>query len=328
MVKVREDYPIQADGQVDLEAWLDRIEGRIDLHDRQALQKACLFAQQADESYVKEHSWSMRTSSYVTGLAMADILADLKLDQESLVAAVLYRAVREEKTTLDIIAKTFGYDISHLIDGVLRMATISQLINPNHHNQRFSQSQSQLDNVRKMLVAMIDDVRIALIKLAERTFAIRELKDANDERQQRVAREIFDVYAPLAHRLGIGQIKWELEDLSFRYLEPDAYKHIARLLDEKRLQRDSYIQNVTKTLKETLANADIQAEVTGRAKHIYSIWRKMQRKKLSFHELYDIRAVRVLVPAVKDCYAALGLVHSLWKHIPKEFDDYVAIRSQ
>jgi len=324
MVKVREDYPIQADGQVDLEAWLDRIEGRIDLHDRNALQKACLFAQQADESYVKEHSWSMRTSSYVTGLAMADILADLKLDQESLVAAVLYRAVREEKTTLDIIAKTFGYDISHLIDGVLRMATISQLINPNHHNQRFSQSQSQLDNVRKMLVAMIDDVRIALIKLAERTFAIRELKDANDERQQRVAREIFDVYAPLAHRLGIGQIKWELEDLSFRYLEPDAYKHIARLLDEKRLQRDSYIQNVTKTLKETLANADIQAEVTGRAKHIYSIWRKMQRKKLSFHELYDIRAVRVLVPAVKDCYAALGLVHSLWKHIPKEFDDYVA----
>jgi GTP pyrophosphokinase len=211
-----------------------------------------------------------------------------------------------------------------LIDGVLRMATINQLINPNHHNQRFSQSQNQLDNVRKMLVAMIDDVRIALIKLAERTFAIRELKDANDERQQRVAREIFDVYAPLAHRLGIGHIKWELEDLSFRYLEPEAYKHIARLLDEKRLQRDSYIQNVTKTLKETLAKADIQAEVSGRAKHIYSIWRKMQRKKLSFHELYDIRAVRVLVPAVKDCYAALGIVHSLWKHIPKEFDDYVA----
>ena len=116
MVKVREDYPIQADGQVDLEAWLDRIESRIDLHDRNALRKACLFAQQADESYVQEHSWSMRTSSFVTGLAMADILADLRLDQESLIAAVLYRAVREEKTTLEIIAKTFGYDISHLID--------------------------------------------------------------------------------------------------------------------------------------------------------------------------------------------------------------------
>ena len=137
-------------------------------------------------------------------------------------------------------------------------------------------------------------------------------------------REIFDVYAPLAHRLGIGHIKWELEDLSFRYLEPDAYKHVANLLDEKRLQRDSYIVQVTQTLREKLCQADIQAEVSGRSKHIYSIWRKMQRKHLGFHELYDIRAVRILVTQVRDCYAALGIVHSLWKHIPKEFDDYIA----
>ncbi|PTQ89546.1 GTP diphosphokinase [Agitococcus lubricus] len=324
MVKVREDYPLQADGQVDLERWLNRIAVRVDLHSPDVLKKACLFAKEADETYDREHSWSMRTSSFLTGLAMADILADLKLDQESLVAAVLYRAVREEKTSLEIISKVFGQDIAHLIDGVLRMATISQVINPNHHNQKFSQSHLQLDNIRKMLVSMIDDVRIALIKLAERTFAIRELKDASDERKKRVAREIFDIYAPLAHRLGIGHIKWELEDLSFRYLEPEAYKHIARLLDEKRLQRDEYIHNVTQTLRETLAASGIYAEVKGRAKHIYSIWRKMQRKKLSFHELYDIRAVRVLVPEIKDCYAALGVVHSLWKHIPKEFDDYVA----
>ena len=324
MVKVREDYPMTADGAVDLELWLQRIAARVELQNPDVLRQACLFAQEADEVYDREHLWSARTSSFLTGLAMADILADLKLDQESLVAAVLYRAVREEKTTLEIIARVFGRDTAQLIDGVLKMATISQLINPNSHNQKFSQSQQQLDNVRKMLVSMIDDVRIALIKLAERTFAIRELKDANPERQRRVAREIFDIYAPLAHRLGIGHIKWELEDLSFRYLEPEAYKHIARLLDEKRLQRDEYIQNVTKTLRDTLAHADIQAEVSGRAKHIYSIWRKMQRKKLSFHELYDIRAVRVLVPSVKDCYAALGIVHSLWKHIPKEFDDYIA----
>ncbi|MCC6375308.1 MAG: GTP diphosphokinase, partial [Moraxellaceae bacterium] len=250
--------------------------------------------------------------------------ADLKLDQDSLIAAVLYRAVREEKTTLERITNVFGRDIAHLIDGVLRMATINQIINPNHHNQKFSQSQNQLDNIRKMLVSMIDDVRIALIKLAERTFAIRELKDASPERQKRVAREIFDVYAPLAHRLGIGHIKWELEDLSFRYLEPDAYKHVANLLDEKRLQRDSYIVQVTQTLREKLCQADIQAEVSGRSKHIYSIWRKMQRKHLGFHELYDIRAVRILVTQVRDCYAALGIVHSLWKHIPKEFDDYIA----
>jgi len=324
MVKVREDYPVTEDGQVDLDRWLQGVSLRTELHHPNVLRQACLFAKEADEIFDREHLWSARTSSFLTGLAMADILADLKLDQDSLVAAVLYRAVREEKTSLDMIAKVFGRDIAHLIDGVLRMATINQIINPNHHNQKFSQSQNQLDNIRKMLVAMIDDVRIALIKLAERTFAIRELKDANEERQKRVAREIFDIYAPLAHRLGIGHIKWELEDLSFRYLEPDAYKHIARLLDEKRLQRDSYIQNVTKTLRETLAQADIHAEVTGRAKHIYSIWRKMQRKRLSFHELYDIRAVRVLVPQVRDCYAALGIVHSLWKHIPKEFDDYIA----
>lgn len=324
MVKVREDYPVTEEGQVDLDRWLQGVSHRTELHYPNVLRQACLFAKEADEIFDREHLWSARTSSFLTGLAMADILADLKLDQDSLVAAVLYRAVREEKTSLDVIAKIFGRDIAQLIDGVLRMATINQIINPNHHNQKFSQSQNQLDNIRKMLVAMIDDVRIALIKLAERTFAIRELKDASEERQKRVAREIFDIYAPLAHRLGIGHIKWELEDLSFRYLEPDAYKHIARLLDEKRLQRDSYIQNITKILSETLAQADIQAEVTGRAKHIYSIWRKMQRKRLSFHELYDIRAVRVLVPQVRDCYAALGVVHSLWKHIPKEFDDYIA----
>ena len=324
MVKVREDYPVTEDGQIDLSCWLERINSRAELQDPEVLRQACLFAKEADEIYEREHLWSTRTSSYLTGLAMADILADLKLDQDSLIAAVLYRAVREEKTTLDIITKVFGHDIAHLIDGVLRMATINQIINPNHHNQKFSQSQNQLDNIRKMLVAMIDDVRIALIKLAERTFAIRELKDASPERQKRVAREIFDVYAPLAHRLGIGHIKWELEDLSFRYLEPDAYKHVANLLDEKRLQRDSYIQQVTQTLREKLSLADIQAEVSGRSKHIYSIWRKMQRKHLGFHELYDIRAVRILVTQVRDCYAALGIVHSLWKHIPKEFDDYIA----
>ncbi len=324
MVKVREDYPMTEDGQVDLSTWLARISSRTELGDLEQLRKACLFAKEADEIYEREHLWQTRTSSFLTGLAMADILADLKLDEESLIAAVLYRSVREQKTTLEIIKKTFGHDIAQLIDGVLRMATINQIINPNHHNQKFSQSQNQLDNIRKMLVSMIDDVRIALIKLAERTFAIRELKDASPERQKRVAREIFDVYAPLAHRLGIGHIKWELEDLSFRYLEPEAYKHVANLLDEKRLQRDSYIQDVTQTLREKLAQADIQAEVTGRAKHIYSIWRKMQRKHLGFHELYDIRAVRILVTQVRDCYAALGIVHSLWKHIPKEFDDYIA----
>lgn len=324
MVKVREDYPQKPDGSVDLDAWMARVGTKVALHDSDALKRACEFARKLDEeNTAREHVWSARTSSFLTGLAMADILADLRLDQESLTAAVLYRAVREGKTTQAVIEKEFGFDIAHLIDGVLRMAAISQIINPDKKTG-FGQNQQQLDNVRKMLVAMIDDVRVALIKLAERTFAIREIKDATPERRQRVAREIFDIYAPLAHRLGIGHIKWELEDLSFRYLEPDAYKQIAQLLDEKRLDRDEYIQNVIASLKSMLDRMGMRSEVTGRAKHIYSIWRKMQRKKISFSEVYDVRAVRVLVPEVRDCYAALGVVHSLWKHIPREFDDYIA----
>ncbi|MGB4342609.1 MAG: GTP diphosphokinase [Moraxellaceae bacterium] len=324
MVKVREDYPQMSDGSVDLDAWLARIGTKVALYDPDALKRACEFARKLDEeNSAREHVWSARTSSFLTGLAMADILADLRLDQESLTAAVLYRAVREGKTTQAVIEKTFGFDIAHLIDGVLRMAAISQIVNPDK-KAGFGKDQQQLDNIRKMLVAMIDDVRVALIKLSERTFAIREIKDATPERRQRVAREIFDIYAPLAHRLGIGHIKWELEDLSFRYLEPESYKHIARLLDEKRLDRDEYIQNVISSLKGMLDRMGMHSEVTGRAKHIYSIWRKMQRKKISFNEVYDVRAVRVLVPEVRDCYAALGVVHSLYKHIPREFDDYIA----
>jgi len=325
MVKVRADYPTRGDGSVDLEAWLARIEDLVELHSPDELLRACRFAEQLDREAAARHNvWSSRTSSFLTGLAMADILAELNLDQESLIAAVLYRSVREGRVELARVEKDFGPDIAHLIDGVLRMAAISRLINPNHQAAGVSEAQ-QLDNVRKMLVAMIDDVRVPLIKLAERTFAIRELKDASDERKRRVAREIFDIYAPLAHRLGIGHIKWELEDLSFRYLEPDAYKQIARLLDEKRLDRDGYIQQVIQTLRDNLGRMGMdEMEVSGRAKHIYSIWRKMQRKGIGFHEVYDVRAVRILLPEVRDCYAALGVVHSLWKHIPREFDDYIA----
>lgn len=323
MVKVREDFPQKPDGGIDFEAWLNRIATQVELHDRDELLRVCLRAEQLDRDAAKQHIWSSRTSSFLTGLAMADILAALSLDQESLMAGVLYRSVREGKISLQQVEKEFGHDIAHLIDGVMRMAAISRLINPG--KQAHDNDDQQLDNVRKMLVAMIDDVRVPLIKLAERTFAIRELKEASDERKRRVAREIFDIYAPLAHRLGIGHIKWELEDLSFRYLEPEAYKHIAKLLDEKRLDRDEYIASVIKTVEENLARMGMApVEVTGRAKHIYSIWRKMQRKGLDFHELFDVRAVRILLPEVRDCYAALGVVHSLWSHIPKEFDDYIA----
>jgi GTP pyrophosphokinase len=171
---------------------------------------------------------------------------------------------------------------------------------------------------------MVDDVRVALIKLAERTCAIRSVKTAGAPRRRQVAREVADIYAPLAHRLGIGHIKWELEDLSFRYLQAEEYKRIAKLLDERRLARQEYIDKMLALLRGELTAAGIDGEVTGRAKHIYSIWRKMKRKGIDFSQVYDIRAVRVLVPTVRDCYGVLGIVHSLWRNIPHEFDDYIA----
>ncbi|MFE8072371.1 GTP diphosphokinase [Marinobacteraceae bacterium S3BR75-40.1] len=324
MVKVRENYSLSRDGEIDIDGWVHQLQNVADLRDSERLLRACELARRIDQQAVREDRlWAPGASSFETGLEMAQILADLHLDEESLVAAILYRAVREERIRLEKIEREFDKPIAALIQGVLQMAAISSIHHPLKGNV-LGQSQGQIDNVRKMLVTMIDDVRVALIKLAERTCAIRAVKNAPYEKRMRVAREVFDIYAPLAHRLGIGQIKWELEDLSFRYLHESAYKKIAKLLDEKRLDRDAYIKRVLSTLKHEISRAGIQAHLSGRAKHIYSIWRKMRRKGIDFSQVYDIRAVRILVPEVRDCYAVLGIVHGLWRHIPHEFDDYIA----
>ncbi|SIS24055.1 GTP pyrophosphokinase [Aquipseudomonas alcaligenes] len=323
MVQVRAHQPINLDGSINLEAWLDHTLSVDPALDREALKVACEFAREVEQqANAAQNLWAEGNSSFQTGLEIAEILADLKLDQDSLVAAVIYRAVREGKTTLKVVQEKFGAVVAKLIEGVLRMAAISNSINP--RESVVVGSQTQVENLRKMLVAMVDDVRVALIKLAERTCAIRAVKHADDEKRLRVAREVFDIYAPLAHRLGIGHIKWELEDISFRYLEPEQYKQIAKLLHERRLDREQYINDVMKQLRDELSATGVKADISGRAKHIYSIWRKMQRKGLQFSQIYDVRAVRVLVPEVRDCYTALGIVHTLWRHIPKEFDDYIA----
>ncbi len=324
MVKVREDYAVTGDGQVDIERWVRQIESQTHLENPDQFRRACEKAAEIDLKAVQEDRlWAPGASSFRTGIEMAQVLVELHLDQASLVAAILYRAVREERVPLAEIRAEFGDEVANLIDGVQQMAAISSMHHPLKGNV-LGQSQGQLDNVRKMLVTMIDDVRVALIKLAERTCAIRAVKDVSPEKRMRVAKEVFDIYAPLAHRLGIGHIKWELEDLSFRYLHESAYKKIARLLDEKRLDREGYIRRVLDTLRGELEEAGIEGELSGRAKHIYSIWRKMRRKGIDFSQVYDVRAVRILVPEVRDCYAALGIVHSLWRHIPNEFDDYIA----
>ena len=322
MVKVREDQPLTASGKVDIQQWLTRLQEDVRLRDPERLVEACELAETLELEAPRTHRvWLSPGSSFRMGLEMADILGDLKLDQAALEAAVLYRAVREGLLSLEAVTKRFGEEVASLIDGVLQMAAISYPLAPDHgmgqHNQQ--------ENLRKMLVNMVGDVRVALIKIAERTCALRQVKDAPREKCLQVAREVADIYAPLAHRLGIGQLKWELEDLSFRYLHEDEYKAIAKLLAEKRLDRDRYIHDVVETIKGLMEAQHIHRyDVDGRAKHIYSIWRKMKRKRIDFSQVHDVRAVRILVPEVADCYTVLGIIHSRWHHVPNEFDDYIA----
>ena len=322
MVKVREDQPLTESGKVDIQQWLARLQEDVRLRDPERLLQACELAEQLEREAPQTHRvWLSPGSSFRMGLEMADILAELKLDQATLEAAVLYRAVREGLLSIDAVTKQFGEEVAKLIDGVLQMAAISYPLAPNHGMSQHNQQ----ENLRKMLVNMVGDVRVALIKIAERTCALRQVKDAPREKCLQVAREVADIYAPLAHRLGIGQIKWELEDLSFRYLHEDEYKAIAKLLAEKRLDRDRYIHDVVETIKSLMEAQNIHHyDVDGRAKHIYSIWRKMKRKRIDFSQVHDVRAVRILVPDVADCYTVLGIVHSRWHHVPNEFDDYIA----
>ncbi|MCP5350144.1 MAG: GTP diphosphokinase [Oceanospirillaceae bacterium] len=324
MVKVREDHPINEDGQVDIDAWIARLQPHTEITRFERIRAACELSQRLEaDAIASDTQWSPDMSSFRMGMEMAEILVQLHLDEPSLVAALVYRGVREGKLSLAQVSREFDEEVARLVEGVLQMAAITASQRPGS-KRVLGQQEDQVDHIRKMLVAMIDDVRVALIKLAERTSAIRAVKNAAEEKRMKVAREVFDIYAPLAHRLGIGHIKWELEDLSFRYLEPVAYKKIAKLLDEKRLDRQGYIENVVSTLNTALKSAGIECQISGRAKHIYSIWRKMRRKNIDFSQVYDIRAVRILVPEVKDCYAALGIVHAFWRHIPNEFDDYIA----
>src|SRR4051812_18067106 len=268
MVKVRQDHPIAADGQVDIEAWIDRLNShhtQTDSSRVELVRAAQVSLSLVDIHAEDDHNWGEDFTCFRIGLEMAEILADLQLDQDALVAAILYRAVRENKLTLTDVQSQFGDTVSKLVKGVLRMAAISYQRNENEDRVLGNQAEVQAEKIRKMLVAMVDDVRVALIKLAERTCAIRAVKSASAQRRRQVAREVSDIYAPLAHRLGIGHIKWELEDLSFRYLEPDEYKQIATLLDERRLARQEYIDNMLSLLRSELQSANINGEVTGRA---------------------------------------------------------------
>ena len=253
------------------------------------------------------------------------LLSDLHLGHEAVAAALLWPVLQLDATAAKRVRDKFGATIADLAEGVLRMNAIGALSNRQVGRQKPDEQAAQLEALRKMLLAMVQDVRVVLIKLADHTQDLRYAVKSEDAAARRECAQLTrDIFAPLANRLGVWQLKWELEDLAFRILEPDTYKEIARLLDDKRVNREGYIENVLAILNSELARAGIKADVMGRPKHITSIYNKMRRKHLDFDALYDVRAVRVLVDDVKDCYTVLGIVHNLWSPIPKEFDDYIA----
>lgn len=269
----------------------------------------------ANDVDVVRHAYALTTPQ---GVAVADLLAELHMDHEVVAAALLYDGVETGELSLATVKQDFGAAIAQLVDDVVVLNVIA------HLHQQGSHAQQQLESLRKMLLAMARDVRVVLIKLAVQLNKLRNINRFPMVEQQSMARETLDIFAPLANRLGIAQFKWELEDLSLRCLEPTTYKKLAKALEERRSEREYSIASIVQQLQGELQKAGIRADVSGRAKHIYSIWRKMQRKRLPFEEIFDVRAVRIMVHSVADCYAALGIVHALWSHIRKEFDDYIA----
>ncbi len=253
-------------------------------------------------------------------LEVAKILYELQVDNDTLVAGILHDATVLDDERIENIKKDFGEVIAGLVSGVHRM----DIMPVTDKSLKPGQS-SQIDgeNLRKMLLAMVEDVRVVLIKLADRLQRLRHLKNSPAEQQQRIAAQTQEIFAPLANRLGIWQLKWQLEDLSLRYLQPKAYHRIAKSLDERRVDREIYLDHFMSSLQDELNKADIRAEVTGRVKHIYSIYRKMMRKNVDIDQIFDVRAVRILVDTIPECYAALGIAHSLWPYVKEEFDDYI-----
>jgi GTP pyrophosphokinase len=257
---------------------------------------------------------------------VATYLADLSLDAQTIAAGLLHDVVEDCGVSLDDIRERFDSEVAVLVDGVTKLTRLD-LLAPQHVTSAEVTDDGQAASLRKMLVAMAEDIRVVLIKLADRLHNMETLGALQPHRRVAIARETLDVYAPLAHRLGMGEIKWQLEDLAFRHLQPNQYRTISKLLSSKRKEREAYVRQVTEVLKRELARGGFNAEVTGRPKHIYSIHAKAQAYAAQgkhLGDIYDLFAVRVLVPTVQDCYGALGVVHSLWRPVPGQFDDYIA----
>jgi GTP pyrophosphokinase len=265
------------------------------------------------------------------GLGMAIILAGLKLDVDTRMAALFFAIPAYVENGTACIETVFGKPAAHLVQGMTRLNRLRPITrgfaaaNVEAGEVSTAEMKTQIEVLRKMLLAMVEDVRVVLLRLASRTQTLRFCAGQPGDLREQLARETLDLYSPLANRLGVWDLKWELEDLSFRFLHPETYKKIARMLDEKRIEREQFIVDAVSKVREELAAVGVtDVEVYGRPKHIYSIWNKMQKKGVEFSEVFDIRALRIIVGDLKDCYAALGIVHNLWSPIAKEFDDYIS----
>lgn len=293
------------------EALLEKVKAYNPKADTDKLTRAYKLAENA-------HAGQLRNTGepyIIHPLAVAHILADLELDVDSIVGALLHDVVEDTDCTVGEIAEEFGDGVSIIVDGVTKLGKI----------QYTTKEEQQIENLRKMFLAMAKDIRVILIKLADRLHNMRTLKFMPEDKQREKARETLEVYAALAHRLGMSKIKWELEDLSLRYLDPIAYREITESINQKRKEREQYIEDIIATFRQKLDEIGIHAQLMGRAKHFYSIFRKMYAQNKSIDEIYDLFAVRAIVDSVKDCYAVLGMVHELYYPIPGRFKDYIAM---
>lgn len=284
------------------------------IHERKMLRRAYELAQEA-------HKGQKRLSGedyIVHCIEVARILAGYRLDAAVIAAGLLHDAPEDTSVSIATIRKEFGEEIAGLVEGVTKMEYVQKQASQEQQRDR------EAEYLRQTLLAMNKDVRVILVKLADRLHNMRTLGHLPRDRQLRIAQETMDIFAPLASRLGIWHMKWELEDLSFRYLEPDRYKMISKLIAERRADRDAYVNKLAERLRGILEEHGISAEVKGRSKHIYSIWRKMERKGLPFDQIFDVRAVRVIVDNIPTCYQVLGIIHQRWRPIAGEFDDYIA----